>query len=179
MTKARDPQIGPFLRGLVIDATPVLSILVLIVVTALPLGWPSSMRLGGLLPLVGISYWSLVRPRAVTSLPVFILGLVTDCVLFSPLGLHAFVFVLSQAILKRQRRFLVGQGFWVLWAAFALVVMGAYGALWGLSALFLAAPLPFTTALPGAAIAWAIVPLLAGLLSGLHRIMDLFDEPTA
>lgn len=174
---SRDKDVTSFLRSLLIDAIPAFSIVGLIIVSSLPLGLPSYLRLGSLLPLMGISYWSLVRPATMKMPLVFTLGLVSDCLLFSPLGLHAFVLVLSQAVLMTQRRFLVGQGFWVLWAGFALVVTGAYFLQWCLFSLLNLTTLPLFKPLFGAALSWAVLPLLAALLNMLHGAIEVFDEP--
>jgi rod shape-determining protein MreD len=177
MARRDDVPVGAFMRGLLIDAVPALSILFLMTLTTLPLGLPSYLRIGSLLPLAGISYWSLVRPTAMKLTLVFALGVVADCLLFTPLGVHAFIFVLTQSILKRQRRFLVGQGFWVLWVALALLIIGAWLLQWFLLSLFTMGHLPFFKSMFSAALTWALVPLLALILSMLHNIMDLFDEP--
>ena len=177
MARRDDVPVGAFIRGLFIDAVPALSILFLMTLTTLPIGLPSWLRIGSLLPLTGISYWSLVRPTAMKLPLIFALGLVADCLLFTPLGVHAFIYVLTQSILKRQRRFLVGQGFWVLWVALALLIIGAYLLQWLILSLLTFGHLPFFKSLFSAALTWALVPILAMILSMLHNVMDLFDEP--
>lgn len=173
----RHVSVGVLLRGFLIDAVPALSLLALVFMAALPTSLPVYLRVGGIWPLIGITYWSLVRPRAMPMLLVFIFGLMTDIVTFLPLGLHAALFVVARYLLRRQRRFLVGQGFWVLWVAFALLSLCVYGViyLW----LNVANNITFDVLSPlwGVGIGWSCLPLILLVLSGLHRFMDLFDEP--
>jgi rod shape-determining protein MreD len=169
--------IGAWLRSLFLEAVPGLSIFALMMLTTLPVGMAPHLRIGGLLPLVGISYWSLVRPRAMTLPIIFFLGVLTDILLFTPIGVHAFIFVLSQMVLRKQRRFLAGQGFWVMWAAFALLLFVSYNLLWSVLKVITGGVLAYERGLIAAGMAWAVLPFLAGILSMLHDLIDLFDEP--
>lgn len=168
---------GLFMRSLFLDMIPLLSILGLILLTTLPIGLPVNTRIGGLWPLTGLTYWILVRPRSMPPVLVFLLGLVMDIVSFLPLGIHGFVFLLSQRLLQRQRRFLMGQGFWVLWAAFALQTLTTYCLLWALIDLSVRGNVPFLSGLWGMGLAWASAPIVFSLLSQLNDTIDLFDEP--
>ena len=98
---------------------------------------------------------------------------------FSAIGVHAFSFILLQAILKKQRRFLMGQGFWVMWVAFILLAIGLYVLTWLFAFALTGATVPLASAAITIALAWGCVPLVLALLSGLHDMIDLFDEPVA
>jgi rod shape-determining protein MreD len=173
-----DTDFGRLFGGFLLDILPAFTIFLLIVLTTLPIGLPLYARLGGLCPLVGISYWTLIRPRDMPPLAVFFLGVLTDVFLFTPFGLHGFVFVLAQTILLRQRRFLLGQGFWVLWAAFLMLAVGAYAVTWGVMTLFLfGKTLAFHSGLYGVGLAWAVMPIILLLLNGVEGFIDIFGEP--
>lgn len=176
MTVKSDPTI-PFLRALLLDILPIASIVIMILMTVIPDVMPIIARMGALWPLIGIAYWTLARPRNLRTPSVFLLGLLMDIVSFVPLGVHALVFVMMQIILKRQRRFLLGQGFWVLWTAYALFGLSVYIGLYVLLSPVQPSALSFTQGLIGVAFSWCCVPLVTWILSWLHSIMDLFDEP--
>lgn len=173
----RDVRVGPFLRSMILDMTPMLSIVVLILLTVIPHTIPAIMRAGSLWPLIGIAYWTLARPRNMPPTMVFCLGLLVDLLAFVPLGIHALIFVAAQVILKKQRRFLMGQGFWVLWAAYALLALSVYTALYIMISAFQPSSLSYVQGLVGVGVAWTCVPIVVALLSALHEVIDLFDEP--
>lgn len=179
MSKRNDAPVASFLRGFFLDMLPMFSVMFLALLTTIPIGFPGTIRMGGLFPLIGIIYWTLVRPKNIQPHITFFLGLFTDIVTFSPIGMHAFIFVLLQSIWKRQRRFLVGQGFFVMWAAFALVAVGFYAMVDGFQFLFTHATVPVRDTAIAATIGWASVPLVLWLMSLLHDLIDLFDEPIA
>ncbi|MDB5477934.1 MAG: mreD [Alphaproteobacteria bacterium] len=168
-----------FLRGLALDFLPVLSVALLVLVTTIPTSLPPMTTIGGIWPLIGIAYWTLSRPGSMPVTVVFLLGLLTDIVTFVPFGLHGFVFVLARMTLIRQRRFLMGQGFWVLWVAYALLAAGVYTLLFLLTSLFQPGAVSYAAGLVGVSIAWACVPLVIWFLSRLHDMINLFDEPIA
>ncbi len=179
MTPRSDAAVASFIRGFILDMLPIVSVLVLAMLTTIPMGFPGTIRMGGLFPLIGIAYWTLVRPKNILPFMTFFIGLFADIMTFSPLGLHAFIFVLSQSVWKRQRRFLIGQGFWVMWAAFALIVGGFFVMLNGFQFALTQAVVPLRDTAISAAIAWACVPLVLWVLGWLHDLIDLFDEPIA
>ena len=174
-----DAPVGAFMRSLMLDAIPAATIVAMILLTTLPMSFSPNLPVGGLWPLIGITFWTLSRPRSMHPVTVFCLGLFADIVAFVPFGIHAAVFVLAQYIIVRQRRFLIGQGFWVLWAAYALLATVVYAVLFYLTSLFLPGAIAFERGLIGVGIAWATVPLVAFFLSRLNDIIDLFDEPIA
>lgn len=174
-----DAPVGAFIRSIMLDAVPAATIIAMILLTTLPMTFSASLPIGGLWPLIGITYWTLTRPRSVNPILVFLLGLFADIVFFVPFGIHAAVFVLAQYVVVRQRRFLIGQGFWVLWAAYALLATAVYTVLFYTTSIFLPGAIAYQRGLIGVGIAWAAVPLVAFLLSRLNDIIDLFDEPIA
>lgn len=176
---ASDAPVGLFFRVVFLELLPLLSVMLLALLTTIPIGFPGTIRMGGLFPLIGITYWTLVRPKNMPPFAVFLLGFFTDIVTFCPLGLHAFIFVALQSILKRQRRFLVGQGFWMMWIAFLFLACGFYMMMCAFQFVFTGAVLKLADIGIAAGIAWACVPLVLWLLSRLHDIIDLFDEPIA
>lgn len=174
-----DSSVGSFVRGLILDFVPFLTVVLLILMTAIPTTLPREAHIGGLWPMIGVAYWSLIRPSSMSIMTVFVLGLLTDIISFVPFGLHAFVFILVQHTIDNQRRFFLGQGFWVLWVGYALLALVAYTILFGLSYLFMQGSASYVSGLTGAALSWACMPLVHLILNQLNHVIDLFDEPIA
>lgn len=170
-------RMGRWWRSFFLDLLPIFSVFLLVLFIALPMGYFSLAHVGGLWPMMGITYWTLVRPRAMGPFVVFLFGIATDLITFLPLGLHAFVFVLAQIVLKRQRRFLVGQGFLVLWASFAILAFSVALLLALIAQAIQGVSVPFTTTCLSAVLASSFLPLLLWVLDRVHALMDLFDEP--
>ena len=101
-----------------------------------------------------------------------------DIASFVPFGIHAAVFVLAQASLNKQRRLLLGQGFWVLWAAYGVLALSVYTILYVVTSLFLHGAVSYWQGLLGVLLSWAFVPLVNWPAeTGLNNLIDLFDEP--
>lgn len=174
---SRDTSITPILRGLALDLVPIFSVVFLILTITIPTSLPQVTTIGGIWPLLGIAYWTLARPRSMPVLTVFMLGLLTDIVTFVPFGIHALAFAVARATLVKQRRFLMGQGFWMLWAAYAVLAFAIYTVLFAMTSLFMPASVSYLPGLLGICLGWACVPPMIWVLSRLHFMMNLFDEP--
>lgn len=172
-----DTSFGGFLRSLFLDMLPFLTVVFFIMMIAVPFGFFTKVHIGGLWPMIAIGYWRLVRPRAMPLSIVFVSGLMTDIVTFVPFGIHGCVYILACLMLKKQRRFLLGQGFWVMWAAFALMLLGVHIGIYILGTVFLHGSISFVFGVWGAAVAWGCVPLVVWFLGRIHDMIDLFDEP--
>jgi rod shape-determining protein MreD len=120
-----DSQHGVW-KQIFLESVPVLTIIALLLVALIPVRLPSAWAPGGLLPLFGLFYWILVQPRLMKLWAVFLLGLLCDLALNMPLGCYSLTFVIMHTVLITQRRFLIGQGFWLIWPAFSVCVILVY-----------------------------------------------------
>src|SRR5271154_1788743 len=111
---------------------PALSALVLCVIAVLPVGIPQWGAMAPPLMLIGVFYWSLVRPDLMPPSAAFALGLFQDLLTGAPLGSGALVMVLTQWIMRSQQRFLVNRPFLLMWAAFFPVVAVATAVDWSI-----------------------------------------------
>lgn len=168
------PSQGDWGWDVLLEFIPALSIFILLLLALIPVSLPSSWSAGGLWPLLGLFYWSLVQPRLVPLLFVFVIGLLCDLALNVPLGCYALVFICVHVLLTTQRRFLVGQGFWLVWPAFALSVLGVYSLVFLLHHLVTATPLVMSdweSGLPAVCTVSLALPLLLPFLHVLQRIV--------
>lgn len=75
--------------------------------------------------LMAIYYWAIMRPSTLSPIATFIVGIAFDLMGGFPLGLNAMTLLIVQWATRRQRKFVLGQGFIVLWMGLALVSLGA------------------------------------------------------
>ncbi|MDD5585493.1 MAG: rod shape-determining protein MreD [Alphaproteobacteria bacterium] len=121
------------------------------------------------LGLVAVYYWSIHRPDLFRPLPAFAAGLMHDVLHFLPPGLTALVFVAVHQLVLRQRRFFVGQTFFMLWAGFALIMLIVMVVEWLILSAFDGRWMAFLPVLLQGLLTIAIFPLPAWLLIRLQR----------
>lgn len=92
--------------------------------------------------LMAIYYWAIVRPEMFPVYAVFLVGLLSDLLSDGPIGLWAFVYVLTYIVVLTQRFLAVNAPFSVFWLGF-LMTAGLAGAVG-----WVAASLIHGTALP-------------------------------
>jgi rod shape-determining protein MreD len=162
-------------RQIAREALPVFSIVCLLLLAMVPLRLPSGWSPGGLWPLLGLFYWILVQPRLMKLPRVFIIGLLCDLALGLPLGCYTLSFIVVHTVLTTQRRFLVGQGFWLVWPAFALSVFIVYSLSFLLYDLVHAARLSsaiWQQGLPSVVIVCLALPVLLPLFHSMQRLLE-------
>lgn len=116
---------------------PVGSIMLLILINAVPTRLPGFAAVVPLLPLIGVYYWSIYRPDLLPPAMAFVLGLLNDIIAGVPLGVSALVYLLVQGLTSSQRRFFHGKPFRIAWWGFGLVSAGAFALQWSLVSLLL------------------------------------------
>ncbi len=119
-------------------------------------------------------YWSLVRPDLMPPTVAFILGLFQDLLTGAPIGTGALTMVLTQWIMRGQQRFLAKRPFFLMWAAFAPVVMIAGILDWLIYALFTFHPAPVDGALVRMVLGFVLFPVVAWVvLIPTHRTLPV------
>lgn len=156
---------------------PGLTVLLLIVLGALPLPLPYYADVVPWLPLMAIYYWVVFRPDLMPRTLAFALGLFHDAVLGAPFGLMALVYLLFQAFVLTQRRFLVGKPFWIFWGGFALIATPAVALAWLLASALRGALLPPDATAVALALTIVGFPLVAWVLVRMQRWVVGTAEP--
>ncbi len=88
---------------------------------------------GQIAPSLGLSaifYWSIYRPDLMRPFAVFLLGLLSDGIHGFPLGLSPLAFLIVHQLAYSQRRFFVGQVFFMLWFGLAVAALIAGFVFW-------------------------------------------------
>ncbi len=126
------------------------------------------------LVLMAVYYWSIYRPTIVPPYLCFTLGLITDVIGSTPLGLNALILIVVRWIVSDQRRFLMGQPYISIWAVFVLVATVESFVQWVL--LGLASGLHWVPLLPVAAsalVSFFLFPFITLLLVFTHRLLPV------
>lgn len=154
-----------WLRNLV----PVATTFAFVLVGQLSLPIPLLSDVAPAFALISLYYWAVFRPDLMPYVAVFGLGIVQDAVAGAPLGMYALVYLLVQALVLNQRRFIVGKPFWVFWSAFALIAPVAAIAAWLLASVSRGTFLPPATAFVALVMTVVLFPAVAWLLVHTQR----------
>lgn len=153
----------------------VIALLFLLSAFPLPFG-----NLGDVRPaflLMAVYYWSITRPENLSVAGVFFLGVLLDLLSGLPLGLNGLVFLSVQWIMRRQRKFMMGQPFRLIWAGLALVALGAGLCQWFLFALFYFSLPPVLPVLISATLTAFAFPLLVPLFAYVNKLVADSVDP--
>ena len=104
------------------STVPSLGTFVLVLICVLPYGIPNLDKVMPLLPIISIYFWSVHRPDLAFVTGHFVIGLIQDILVGTPMGFSAAMFVGVHAAVHYQRRFFYGKTFIVLWASFSLLM---------------------------------------------------------
>ena len=105
----------------------------LFVFSVVSVPYPVAVLFEAPLLLMALYYWCVYRPTLLPPWLVFIGGLFFDLATGMPaLGLSAFLFLLCRMAVIDQRRFLMGQGFVMVWIGFMVLDMAFHVVQWGI-----------------------------------------------
>jgi rod shape-determining protein MreD len=151
---------------------PVLISAVLALAAILPVGLPQWGTLAPPFLLIGVFYWSIVRPDLLPPTAAFLLGLFQDLLTGMPIGSGALIMVITQWTMRGQQRYLINRPFFLMWAAFGPVVMIAGVLDWLIYALLTFHPAPVDGALVRMGLGFVLFPVVAWLiLIPAHRTL--------
>ena len=103
------------------STTPFILSLVLVILSVIPTYIPNYMAVAPVLPLVAIYHWAIYRPNLLPVFSIFILGLMQDFLMGTPVGLHVLVFLTVYGIVLSQRRFFAEKSFIFYWFGFGII----------------------------------------------------------
>lgn len=148
---------------------PAVSTIGLMLLTAAPFGFAGQ---SALLPAVAtgsVYFWSLYRPSAMPPVLVFGVGLLLDLLGYLPLGVGVLMLLAVHGFALRMQRMLARLGFLVVWIVYLGFAACASLMIWILASLLGFQLLPITAAIFQWAVAVALYPALAVVLTSAHR----------
>jgi len=103
---------------------PLVLTLMLLVLAMTPNHLPGFVRIGPMVTLVSVYYWTVHRPDLMGFGTVFALGVIEDLLAGTPLGVGPLTLLLTQGLVLSQHKFFHNKSFAVIWWAFALIAGG-------------------------------------------------------
>jgi len=121
------------------------------------------------LPIMPVFYWGIMHARAIPYWFVFLIGLVMDAVMGTPLGLSSLIYILFLSLVTTQRRFFHKEGFLVKWAYLAILLLVVAVFNWLLLSWFNGKSMPFMPATMQWLLTVACYPIA-------HKLFDLLED---
>ena len=106
-----------------INLLPTATVLLAIFLSVIPYQISSSSLIMPFIVQMTIYYWSVYRPELLPYFIILLLGLFNDIIGNDILGSNALSFLLFQAMVISQRKFIVNRVFIVIWAGFAFCLL--------------------------------------------------------
>lgn len=128
-------NIWQHLNQMLCNLVPMCLILGLVLLSVVPMRLPHYAAVAPMLTVIGVGYWSTVRPDLIRPSFAFGTGVFEDFLSGTPLGFNALVLLCVRTVVVSQKRFFLGKSFLVWWWAFALVTLVAILLKWLLFAL--------------------------------------------
>jgi len=150
---------------------PVGLTLALVLMGAMPTHLPGFAEISPQLPLIGVYYWAIYRPELLPASMAFVIGLMNDILLGTPLGVSSLIYILVQGMTMSQRRFFLGKPFMVAWCCFAMVAAGAILLEWALVSMLYDHVVPLTPAVFELLMSVAVYPIFSWLFGRTHAAM--------
>jgi len=150
-------------------AFPTTSTILLMLLTAAPLGLYGQAALLPAATLASVWFWSLFRRDAMPPPAVFVIGVLFDLLACQPIGSGVLILLIVHGLAQSSQQSLAARGFTLLWAVFAVIAIGAAALEWALTALLTWRLLPAAPAVFQAAVSISIYPALAIVFSKAHR----------
>ena len=150
---------------------PVVTTILLLLVTAAPLGLPGQAELQATMALSGVFFWSLFRPASMPPWAVFAIGLLADLLGDAPVGVGVLTLLAAHGVAAWARKGLVRQGFLLVWPVFMVITSGGAALGWALTSALDFRLLPLGPGVFQAALSAGLYPLLAMLLTRAHQTL--------
>ena len=163
------PSLGRRLDIVARHSFPATSTVLLMLLCGLPFGIADQAVLLPATTLAAVYFWSLFRPAGVPPPIVFLIGLLLDLLGYLPIGCGVLTLLLVHGLVGLWRRRLAQQGFVTVWLVFVGFGGGASMLIWGLTSLLSLRLMPIGPGLFQTALAAALYPALAILLTRAHR----------
>ena len=158
-----------FFESTVRHQVPLMTIMVLVLVSVSPLYLPHYDEIAINWSLIGLFYWSVYKPELLHPVSTFLVGLFYDFLAGTPAGMFALIFLLARVLVGIYSRRLRGKTFVSLWVGFSLVVFGTSFVGWLVSSIWYGELLDLVSVLFYSILMVALFPFGAALLIWITR----------
>ncbi len=102
---------------------PALVTLTLVLLSTVDLHISGIERFVPLIAMISIFYWCIYWPSLLPAWFVFLLGIFQDFLYGTPLGISSLINLLLFWLVVSQRKYLIKETFWVVWAVFSFILL--------------------------------------------------------
>jgi rod shape-determining protein MreD len=150
---------------------PVLSTLLFVLVSVVPLQLPGLAAVTPSFALMAVAHWTIYRPDLLPQSAVFVLGLLLDLLNGTPyIGVSALVLLIARTAVLIARRHFVNRDFTLLWLGFLALACGTFAFSWAFISILDGHILGTRPFLFEAALTVACYPVGSYILAWLHRV---------
>lgn len=150
---------------------PFLSVLFLIIIMVLPYNMPLIGDIMPFLTLIGVYYWSVFKPELLPVGVVFVLGLLQDILLGSPLGLSSLLLVVVQQFIFFQGRQFLERDFLFNWFVFVMLVIGFGFLSWAITSLYFKVFLDYLGVIGQILLTIAFYPIITWVFGWMKKVI--------
>jgi rod shape-determining protein MreD len=122
--------------GFVPALLPTCTLLLLALLSVLPLRIPGYAAVTPAFVVMGLYYWTVYRPDLLAPMAVFLVGMFSDLLSGTPLGVSALALLSVRGAVMPQRRYFVGRLFPFVWMGFTLAAAAALGFQWAIGSIY-------------------------------------------
>jgi len=151
---------------------PFFTILFLIIIMVLPYNIPLIGDIMPFLTLIGVYYWSVFKPELLPVSVVFILGLLQDILLGSPLGFMSLLLVVVQQLIFFQGRQFLERDFLFNWFVFVMLVIGFGTLSWAIASLYFRVFLDYWSIIGQILLTIAFYPVITWMLGLTKKLVS-------
>jgi rod shape-determining protein MreD len=145
-------------------AGPAATLLLLILLNAMPLHVPYVSMAAPLLPLMAVFHFGLFRPQYLPDWLALAFGLLIDLLSGGPLGVNGLALLTVRYFVDSNSRFLVDKPFLFIWFGYAVVSAGAVTGTWALTAFLMWQPIDPRPAIFQYLMSLAIYPVASWII---------------
>jgi rod shape-determining protein MreD len=147
-----------------------LQLAALIMLSSFPLGIPHFSAVRPSFLAIAVYNWAVFAPQKLSPLAAFMAGFALDLLSSGPVGLNALALLAVQRVALRQRKFLSGQPYLVVWLGFWLVSAAVFLLQWAGYSLYYWKLEPGEPMLLGALLTALCYPPVVWVLNALGRV---------
>ena len=144
---------------------PFLTILFLIIMMVLPYQFKIIDNSMPFLSLIGVYYWSVFKKDLLSISAIFVLGIIQDIILGSPLGLTSLLLIIAQQFIFFQGRNFLERRFLFNFFIFILMIISFGFLSWGISSLYVSAFLGYWEVILQILLTIAFYPIIILILN--------------
>ena len=151
------------------QGTPVALTVLLAVLSAVPIGVPGYSAVVPGYTAMAAFYWAVFRPDLQPPFALFLVGILQDILVATPLGMTALSLMIVHGLAVSQRRAFLGKPFVLAWLGFVVIHALAAFAVWLLASVLALQPIGPEPAIFQYLVTVTLFPVVAWMFVRVHR----------